>query len=94
VNAARAPGDWQSYDIIWTAPTFATDGTLKTQAYVTVFHNGLLVQDHFPLTGETTHRGKPKYKPYQQAPIKLQAHGDPSPPISFRNIWVRKLDPK
>jgi hypothetical protein len=94
VNAARAPGDWQSYDIIWTAPTFAADGALKTPAYVTVLHDGVLVQDHFPLTGETTNRGKPKYKPYQAAPIKLQAHGDPSPPISFRNIWVRKLDSK
>jgi Domain of Unknown Function (DUF1080) len=92
VNAAREPGLWQSYDVIWTAPTFAADGSLTTPAYVTVFHNGVLVQNHFALTGETTHRGKPKYKPYQQAPIKLQAHGDPSPPISFRNIWVRRLD--
>jgi hypothetical protein len=94
VNAARAPGDWQSYDIIWTAPTFAADGALKTPAYVTVFHDGVLVQNNFSLTGETTNRGKPRYKPYQEAPIKLQAHGDPSPPISFRNIWVRKLDSK
>jgi hypothetical protein len=91
-NAAREPGLWQSYDIIWTAPTFAADGTVKTPACVTVFHNGVLMQNHFRLTGETTNRGTPKYKPYQEAPIKLQAHGDPSPPISFRNIWVRKLD--
>jgi len=61
-------------------------------AYVTVFHNGVLVQNHVRLKGETTFRGAPTYKPYQEAPIKLQAHGDPSPPISFRNIWVRKLD--
>jgi Domain of Unknown Function (DUF1080) len=92
VNAAREPGLWQSFDVIWTAPTFATDGTLTHPAYVTVFHNGVLVQNHFSLTGETTNRGTPRYKPYHDAPIKLQAHGDPSPPISFRNIWVRKLD--
>ena len=67
------------------------DGKLVSPAYVTVFHNGVLVQNHFRLTGETTNRGAPVYKPYREAPIKLQAHGDPSPPISFRNIWVRKL---
>ena len=91
VNSMRAPGAWQTYDVIWTAPTFKPDGTLDKPAYVTVFHNGVLAQNHFELTGETTYRGKPKYKPYREAPIKLQAHGDPSPPISFRNIWVRKL---
>jgi hypothetical protein len=90
-NAARPPGEWQSYDIIWTAPVFAADGKVTSPAYVTVFHNGVLVQNHFRLTGETTNRGMLPYKPYQEAPIKLQAHGDPSPPISFRNIWVRKL---
>jgi hypothetical protein len=94
VNASRQPGEWQSYDVIWTAPTFASNGTLTSPAYVTVFHNGVLVQNHVRLQGETTFRGAPTYKPYQEAPIKLQAHGDPSPPISFRNIWVRKLDDK
>jgi hypothetical protein len=53
-----------------------------------------LVQNHVQLTGETANRGTPKYRPYKSAPIKLQAHGDPSAPISFRNIWVRELDPK
>jgi hypothetical protein len=91
VNSSREPGAWQSFDIIWTAPTFTADGTLTSPAYVTVFHNGVLVQNHVRLSGETTYRGAPKYKPYKDAPIKLQAHGDPSPPISFRNIWVRKL---
>jgi len=91
-NAMRPPGEWQSYDIVWTAPVFAADGTLKSPAYVTLFHNGVLVQNHTQLTGETFYIGKPKYKPYGEAAIKLQAHGDPSPPISFRNIWVRKLD--
>jgi hypothetical protein len=92
VNSAREPGAWQSFDVIWTAPIFAADGTTTSPAYVTVFHNGVLVQNHWRLTGETTNSGTPKYKPYKEAAIKLQAHGDPSPPISFRNIWVRKLD--
>jgi Domain of Unknown Function (DUF1080) len=93
-NAMRPPGQWQTYDVIWTAPTFEADGTLKTPAYVTVFHNGVLVQNHFRLAGETVYIGKPAYRAYQRAPIKLQAHGDPSPPISFRNIWVRELGEK
>ena len=90
-NAMRKPGEWQTYDVVWTAPTFNADGTVKTPAYVTAFHNGVLVQNHFELKGETLYIGKPEYKKYDSAPIKLQAHGDPSPPISFRNIWVREL---
>ncbi len=92
VNASRRPGEWQSYDVVWTAPVFRADGTLAAPAYVTVFHNGVLVQDHFPLRGETVYLGAPAYHPHGRAPIKLQAHGDPSAPISFRNIWVRELD--
>jgi hypothetical protein len=92
VNASRPPGEWQTYDVIWTAPTFAEDGSLRTPAYVTVLHNGVLVQDHFALRGETLYRGTPSYgPPHGASPIRLQAHGDPSPPISFRNIWVREL---
>jgi hypothetical protein len=91
VNASRKPGEWQTYDVVWTAPTFNADGAVKTPAYVTVLHNGVLVQNHFELKGETLYIGKPVYKKYDSAPIKLQAHGDPSPPISFRNIWVREL---
>ena len=90
-NASRKPGEWQSYDVLWTAPTFNADGSVKTPAYVTAFHNGVLVQNHFELKGETLYIGKPEYKKYDTAPIKLQAHGDPSPPISFRNIWIREL---
>jgi hypothetical protein len=90
-NATRKPGEWQTYDVIWTAPTFNPDGSLKSPAYVTAFHNGVLVQNHFELKGQTLYIGKPSYKPYDTAPIKLQAHGDPSPPISFRNIWIREL---
>jgi hypothetical protein len=90
-NAMRKPGEWQSYDVVWTAPCFAADGTLKSPAFVTVFHNGILVQNHFQLSGETVYIGQPTYRPYERAAIKLQAHGDPSAPISFRNIWVREL---
>jgi 3-keto-disaccharide hydrolase len=92
VNPSRKPGEWQSYDVVWTAPVFNADGSLKTPAYVTAFFNGVLVQNHFQLKGQTLYIGQPFYKKYDRAPIKLQAHGDPSPPISFRNIWVRELD--
>jgi hypothetical protein len=89
VNASRPAGEWQAYDIVWTAPTFNADGTVKTRAYVTAMHNGVLVQNHAELAGETAYIGKPTYKAHGPAPIKLQSHGDPSPPISFRNIWIR-----
>jgi hypothetical protein len=92
VNASRSPGHWQSYDVIWTAPVFQADGTVQTPGFVTVFHNGVLVQNHFRLSGETVYIGKPVYRQYDRAAIKLQSHHDPSVPISFRNIWVRELD--
>jgi hypothetical protein len=90
-NAARKPAEWQTYDVVWTAPTFNADGSLKTPAYATVFWNGVLVEDHFQLKGQTLYIGQPFYKAYDRAPIKLQAHGDKSEPISFRNIWVREI---
>ena len=90
-NAMRPPGQWQSYDIVWTAPMFNADCSLKSPAKITAFQNGVLVQNDYVLTGETRYIGKPFYKTHGNSPIKLQAHGDPSPPISFRNIWVRKL---
>ena len=90
-NPARKPGEWQTYDVAWTAPTFAADGTLKSPAFATVFFNGVLVENHFQLAGETTYIGKPAYKAFNGAAIKLQAHGDKSEPISFRNIWAREL---
>ncbi len=90
-NAARKPGEWNVYDIVWTAPTFSEDGSVKTPAYATVFWNGVIVENHFELKGQTLYIGKPFYKAYDTAPIKLQAHGDKSEPISFRNIWVRNL---
>ena len=91
VNASRKPGEWQTYDIAFTAPRFGPDGKVQRPGFVTVFHNGVLVQNNFELKGETLYIGKPVYRKYDAAPIKLQAHGDPSPPISFRNIWVREL---
>jgi len=90
-NAARKPGEWQVYDVIWTAPTFNTDGSVKTTAKVTVMYNGILVQNNFELQGQTVYVGKPSYARHDKSPIKLQSHGDPSEPISFRNIWVREL---
>ena len=91
VNAMRAPGQWQTYDVVWTAPTFNADGSVKSPARVTAFHNGLLVQNNYVLTGETAWVGPPKYKAHGPSPIKLQDHGDPSEPISFRTIWIREL---
>ena len=91
-NPCRKPGEWQTYDVMWTAPEFNEDGSLKTPAYVTVLFNGVLVQNHFELKGQTLYIGQPFYKQYDRAPIKLQAHGDKSEPISFRNIWVRELN--
>ncbi len=90
-NAMRKPGEWQVYDVIWTAPTFNDDGSVKTPAYATVLLNDVIVENHFELKGETRYIGQPFYKKFDAAPIKLQAHGDPSPPLSFRNIWVREL---
>jgi len=91
-NPVRKPGEWQSIDVVWDKPTFDANGAVKSPAYVTAFINGVLVQNHVTLLGETLYIGKPNYKAYVRAPIKLQAHGDPSPPISYRNIWVRDLD--
>lgn len=91
-NANKKPGEWQTYDVIWTAPTFKADGSLNTPARVTVFFNGVLVQNNTTLTGPTEYIGAPSYKKAHGAcPIKLQDHGDPSEPISFRNIWIREL---
>lgn len=90
-NACKKPGEWQTYDIIWTAPRFNSDGTLKSPARITAIQNGVLVENNFELKGATAYRGKPSYKAHGACSIKLQDHGDPSEPISFRNIWVREL---
>jgi hypothetical protein len=95
-NPARRPGEWQTYDVIWTAPTF-TGRTLRTPARVTVLLNGVLVQNNVTLAGPTRYIGPASYQDLKEGetngpfPIKLQAHGDKSEPVSFRNIWVREL---
>ena len=90
-NACKKPVEWQVYDIVWTAPTFNPDGTNKTPAFITAFHNGVLVQNNTEVKGITVYVGKPYYKVHGAAPIKLQDHGDKSEPISFKNIWIREL---
>lgn len=90
-NPMRAPGEWNEYDVVWTAPTFTAAGEVATPAQVTAFLNGVVVQDRFILQGDTRYIGTPQYTAHGATPIRLQAHGDPSPPISFRNIWVRPL---
>lgn len=91
VNAMRPPGEWQVYDVIYTAPRFKENGSLFSPARITVLHNGVLVQNNFTLIGHTPNEGLPKYTAHGKGPIKLQDHGDPSKPISFRNIWIREL---
>jgi len=90
VNASKGPGVWQTYDIIYTAPRFRSDGTYFTPPTATVLHNGVLVQNHVSLRGPTEYIGIPEYfeKPHGAGPILLQEHGNP---VSYRNIWVREL---
>jgi hypothetical protein len=88
VNSSRKPGQWQTFDIAFTAPRF--EGlTLKKPAYVTVFQNGVLVQCHQEILGATGHKILPAYKPgIMQGPVQLQKHGSA---VRFRNIWIRPL---
>jgi hypothetical protein len=89
VNACRRPGEWQTYDIIWTMPRFEGD-RLVSPAYVTMLHNGVLVHNHREVLGLTAHRRSTPYAPHPPAgPLRLQDHGNPT---RFRNIWYRPLD--
>jgi hypothetical protein len=89
VNASRKPGEWQSYDIIFTAPRFAEDGKLAKPAYATILHNGVLVQNHTELKGSTFFDRAPAYEKHaDKLPIVLMYHGDP---VRFRNIWIREF---
>ena len=89
VNATRAPGEWQSYDIIFMAPRFDGDGNLERPATMTVLHNDVLIQNHVTLKGPTEYRGEPEYEAHTgKLPLMLQDHGNP---VSFRNIWIREL---
>jgi len=89
VNACKPPGEWQKYDIIWKAPKFTEDGSVKEPATITVIHNGVLVQNHVEIKGTTDFIGIQTYKPHaERLPLTLQDHGNP---VSYRNIWVREL---
>jgi len=89
VNANRAPGEWQSYDIVFHGPRFSTTGELLRLATVTLMHNGVLVQDHVRLTGPTDYMNRPPYRPHpEKMPLLLQDHGQP---VRFRNIWIREF---
>jgi hypothetical protein len=91
VNAMRPPGEWNVYDIVWTAPRFNDDGTLASPAFITAFHNGVVIQNHFQILGDTPFNRPPQYNKHTvEQPIRLQDHGNP---VRFRNIWVRKLTP-
>lgn len=88
VNATRPPGEWQSYDVIYTAPRFGENGKVISPARITVLHNGVLIQNNISIWGPSEFKGLPVYQSHGKAGIKLQDHGNP---VSFRNIWVREL---
>jgi hypothetical protein len=89
VNASLPPGQWQAYDIIYTAPRFDPSGALRSPVHLTVFHNGVLVQNNVALTGPTSWLERAPYQPHPaKQPLSLQDHGNP---VRFRNIWVREL---
>ncbi|MEO7991899.1 MAG: DUF1080 domain-containing protein [Chryseolinea sp.] len=87
-NACKKPGEWQYYDIFFTAARFNKEGRVIIPAYVTIVHNGVLVQNHIALWGPTEYIGLPVYKPTEKGPIRLQDHGNL---VGFRNIWLREL---
>jgi hypothetical protein len=87
VNACRKPGQWQTYDVMFEAPRFDQQGKLLRAAFITVLHNGVLVQNHFAIQGATSWDQAPKYAAHApKLPLLLQFHGNP---IRFRNIWIR-----
>ncbi len=88
VNACRPPGEWQTYDIVFMAPVFTEKGALKSPARITVFQNGVLIQNNFEILGPTVYTGIPRYEPHGKASLVLQDHGNP---VSYRNIWIREL---
>lgn len=91
VNVMRKPGDWNVYDIIYTAPVFKEDGSYLYRPRVTLIQNGVVLQNNTEILGTTEYIGFPRVVKHGDGPILLQAHGDPSIPISYRNIWIRKL---
>ena len=90
VNASRPAGEWQTYDIVFRRPRFDAAGAVTSPVRMTVFHNGVLVQDNVTLSGPTANQARPPYVKHADAlPLTLQDHGDP---VRFRNIWIRKLE--
>ncbi|HUQ67502.1 MAG TPA: DUF1080 domain-containing protein [Flavitalea sp.] len=88
VNACKKPGEWQSYDIVYTSPKFNKDGMVTHPAYITVLQNSIVVQNHTPIYGTTPYIGQPQYEVHGKGPIRLQDHNNRT---SFRNIWIREL---
>jgi hypothetical protein len=89
VNVCRKPGEWQSFDIIFTAPRFKDDGSVEKPGHVTVLHNGVLIQNHTEIEGTTAWDRPPQYAKHPpKQPLHLQDHGNP---VRFRNIWIREL---
>jgi len=89
VNVCRAPGLWQTYDVVFHDARFDKDGKVLRPAIITVFFNGVLVQDHVELTGPTAHHQRPPYQAHPtKMPLRLQDHNYK---VRFRNIWIREL---
>lgn len=89
-NPEKKPGEWNVYDIAYVAPEFNEDGSVKSPARVTIFFNGVLIQNNQEILGFTSTDTKHFYEKHGPAPLRLQAHGDDSLPISYRNIWIRE----
>jgi hypothetical protein len=87
VNACRKPGEWQTYDVVYMAPRFNSDGKVEIPARITVFQNGVLVQNNYIIKG-TTYDKTTGYVPHHKMPLELQDHSNPT---AFRNIWIREL---
>ncbi len=91
VNAVRKAGEWQVYDIVFTAPKLQ-DGKVVEPARITTFVNGVCVQNNTAIMGPTMHKKTTSYegKFPEKAPFRFQDHKN-EPPIRMRNIWVRNL---
>ncbi|HJW28500.1 MAG TPA: DUF1080 domain-containing protein, partial [Saprospiraceae bacterium] len=89
VNACRPPGEWQSYDIIFTSPKFDEGGNVVAPARFTVFQNGVLIQNNVEVKGNTVYIGQPHYEKHNvKENLVLQDHNCA---VSYRNIWIREL---
>ncbi|MEO6000914.1 MAG: DUF1080 domain-containing protein [Chitinophagaceae bacterium] len=87
-NASSKNGEWNTFDIFYTAPTFLDNGTLDNAAFITLVHNGVLTLNHFKIQGNSSYIGIPKYDLHDKASVQLQSHGSA---VGFRNIWIRDI---